>query len=67
VVPSASAWCLATVEDRAWWGGLWADRVVSALADRMLERGLATAAWRRWAAAPDRWFVIVNSEMLCTP
>ena len=63
------------MEDRAWWGGLWADRVVSALAGPVLERGLTTmaeveeiaGAWRRWTAAADGWFVIVNGEVLCTP
>ena len=47
-----------TPDDRAWWGGLWADRVVaSAFAGQAVEYGLATpaelddiaAAFRRWA------------------
>ncbi len=76
VVPSASAWCFATPEDRAWWGGLWADRVTgSALTDRIRERGLAgdaelgaiAAAWRRWAETPEGWFVCPHGELLCTP
>ena len=76
VVPSASTWCFATPEDRDWWGGLWADRFTrSALADQLLDRAIATpgdlssfaAAWRRWAASPDGWFVAVHGEILCTP
>ncbi len=52
VVPSASTWCFATPEDRAWWGGLWADRFTrSALADQLLE---PTASPRRtiWRRSP---------------
>lgn len=73
---SASAWCFATVEDRVWWGGLWADRVtVSALADQAVDRGFATRAdlaeiaeaWRRWAADPDGWFAVLHGEILCRP
>jgi SAM-dependent methyltransferase len=75
VVSSASAWCFATPEDRAWWGGLWADRVThSALAQQALERGLATPdrlaelaqAWRDWAEHPDGWFVVVHGEILAS-
>jgi len=52
---TASAWCFASDADRAWWGALWADRVVaSAFAEQAVDRGLATpaelddlaAAWR---------------------
>jgi SAM-dependent methyltransferase len=73
---SASAWCFATDDERAWWGGLWADRVSgSALGDRAKELRLATdddlaamaAGWRAWAAAPDGWFAVVHGEVLATP
>ncbi len=44
VVPSGSAWCYATPEERGWWGGLWADRFTrSSLADQLLVHGIATA------------------------
>jgi len=75
VTCSADAWCYATPEERSWWGGLWADRVTkSALAEQILERGLATpaglddlaAGWRDWAAERDAWFVVLNGEILCT-
>lgn len=76
VVPSASVWCFATPEDRDWWAGMWADRVVgSAFAEQVVGRGLASRtdlegiaqAWGRWAAAGDGWFVVVHGEVLCTP
>lgn len=76
VTPSASVWCFATPADRAWWGGLWADRVtVSALGEQIVERGLATraeldeiaTAWRRWADDPDGWFAVLHGEILCRP
>lgn len=72
---SASAWCFATDADRAWWGDLWADRVLqSALAARALELGFATQdhlarmseAWRRWAAADDGWFAVLHGEVVAT-
>jgi SAM-dependent methyltransferase len=73
---SASVWCYATPDDREWWGGLWADRVVaSRFADQAVTRGLATreeldgiaAAFRAWAVDDDGWFVVVHGEILCTP
>ncbi|NMI01019.1 methyltransferase domain-containing protein [Pseudonocardia acidicola] len=76
VTPSASVWCYATPEDRAWWGGLWAERIVSsAVAEQAVERGLATrddlaamsAGWRAWAAHPDGWFTVLNGEILARP
>lgn len=73
ITPTASVWCFATPEDRAWWGGLWADRVrASAFAgharghgatDADLER--MAAAWREWAAAEDGWFVVPHGELIC--
>ncbi|WP_432575018.1 class I SAM-dependent methyltransferase [Kineococcus sp. SYSU DK005] len=75
VVPSASVWLFAAEEDRAWWGGTWAERTLSApLADRLRrggcdEEGLAAAAraWRDWAAARDGWTTMVHGELLCRP
>jgi ubiquinone/menaquinone biosynthesis C-methylase UbiE len=73
VVSSASTWCFATPKDRAWWGGLWADRVTeSSLARQAVERGLATPdrlvelarGWRQWAEHPDGWFVVLHGEIL---
>jgi hypothetical protein len=74
VQSSASAWCYSTPDERAWWGGLWADRVTqSAFAEQTIERGLATRAeldelaraWHAWAAEPDGWFAVLHGEVLC--
>ena len=75
VVASASVWCFATEEERAWWGGLWADRfAASPMADQLLANGIADAddlvafadGWRRWAASPDGWFAALHGEILAT-
>lgn len=73
VIATSSTWCFATPEDRAWWGGMWADRVVdSALARQAVDTGVATTAdleriaagWRRWAADDDGWFSVLSGEIL---
>ncbi|KAA8970021.1 methyltransferase domain-containing protein [Mycobacterium sp.] len=74
ITPSGGIWCFATPEDRQWWGGMWADRIVeSALARQLVDSGMATAAelteiasaWRAWAAAADGWLAIPHGEILC--
>jgi ubiquinone/menaquinone biosynthesis C-methylase UbiE len=74
VTVTSSTWTYADPDGRGWWGGMWADRVMeSAVAEQAVRRGLATRdelrsisdAWRRWAADPDGYFVIVNGEILC--
>ena len=76
VTASASTWCFATAEDRAWWGGLQADRVVeSRVAGLALQAGLADLAglqeiadaWRAWAQCDDGWFAVLHGELLCRP
>ena len=73
VTPSAGVWCFATPPDRAWWAGLWADRVVeSSLAEQAVGGGHATQAdleriadaWRAWASDPDAWFAVLHGEIL---
>ncbi|HEY0935442.1 MAG TPA: methyltransferase domain-containing protein [Trebonia sp.] len=73
VTCSSSNWTYATEADRAWWGGLWADRTVkSAYADAARAGGHATTAdleriadgWRAWAADQDGWFMVPNGEIL---
>lgn len=63
ITPSASSWCHATVAEREWWGGLWADRIVnSAFATQAVAHGFATPAdlariadgWREWGQRPQR-------------
>jgi ubiquinone/menaquinone biosynthesis C-methylase UbiE len=73
VSATSSTWCFAAPDDRAWWGGLWADRVVdSDLATQLVERGFATeaeltevaAGWRAWAEQADGWFSVLHGEIL---
>lgn len=73
VTSTASVWSFSSDEERAWWGGLWADRALkSDFAIQALETGLAgqedletiAAAWRKWAADPDGWFVFPHGEVL---
>jgi SAM-dependent methyltransferase len=74
VTATASTWCFATPEDRRWWGGMWAERILhSDLARQLVTSGLATEddlhrvslGWRAWAAADDGWFVVLHGEILC--
>ncbi|MGH3623544.1 MAG: methyltransferase domain-containing protein [Sciscionella sp.] len=74
VTPSASIWCHSTPAERAWWGGLWAARILdSRIAEQAIEGGYATraelvaisAAWRDWAEHRDGWFAIPHGEILC--
>lgn len=76
VAVSASAWSFASPGERAFWGGLWADRLTqSDFATQALRLGLAgaedldrlAAAWRRWVMALDGCFVVPNTELLCRP
>lgn len=76
VTAGASAWCFASGAERAWWAGLWRDRVrKSSFAGQAMERGFATEetleriaqAWEEWAAAPDAWFGVLNGEVVCRP
>lgn len=73
VTPSASIWSFATPDERAWWGGQWAERIVaSTIAERAVDGGFSTPdeladiadAWRAWAAHPDGWFSIPHGEVL---
>jgi ubiquinone/menaquinone biosynthesis C-methylase UbiE len=70
---SSSTWTFANPEDRAWWGGLWADRVEqSAFAEQAVAYGLSdvpelaaiAAAWRTWAVQPDGFFAVLHCEVL---
>jgi SAM-dependent methyltransferase len=73
---STSTWTYATPDERAWWGGLWAERAVaSSFAEQAVAYGIATAddladiadGWRAWAAGPDNVFVIPHGELLARP
>jgi ubiquinone/menaquinone biosynthesis C-methylase UbiE len=72
---SSSTWTFATPEDRAWWGGLWADRVEqSAFAEQGVDYGFTdagelaeiAAAWRTWADQPDGFFAVLHCEVLAS-
>lgn len=74
VTATSSTWCHATPDTRAWWGGMWADRVLdSAIAGQLTASGLATQddlhaisdAWKQWAAADDGWISILHGEIIC--
>lgn len=70
---SASVWLYESPEERAWWGGMWADRVLqSAFSEVALSEGIAdlaaleriSAAWREWAASDDGWILLPHGEIL---
>lgn len=72
---SSSTWTYADPPSRAWWGGLWADRIVASdFAAQAQGYGLADAgelqamadAWRRWADSPDGYFAVLHGEVLAT-
>lgn len=74
ITSTSSTWCLATPEDRNWWGGMWADRILySDIARQLRDTGLAgeadlqrmSQAWRAWAAAEDGWMSLLHGEILC--
>jgi SAM-dependent methyltransferase len=76
VTPSASVWCYATPDDRAWWGGMWADRILtSAITRQAVDGGHAdlaeleeiSRAWREWAENDDGWFLVPHGEVVCRP
>jgi ubiquinone/menaquinone biosynthesis C-methylase UbiE len=74
ITPTASVWCFATPADRAYWGGMWADRIISSdLARQAVRENDATddhlqrisAAWRDWAADESGWISLLHGEILC--
>ncbi|SEL82435.1 class I SAM-dependent methyltransferase [Nonomuraea pusilla] len=73
VTATSSTWCFSTPGDRAWWGGMWADRVLhSAMAEQALATGAATRddlrrmsdGWREWADTPDAWLSVLHGEIV---
>jgi ubiquinone/menaquinone biosynthesis C-methylase UbiE len=74
VTATSSTWCFATPEDRAWWGGMWAERILrSDMARQAITSGAAneadlrriSAGWLTWADAPDGWLSLLHGEILC--
>ena len=73
VTATASVWTFSSDADRAWWGGMWADRVLqSAFAVDALGKGLATQeeldlisrAWREWADDGNGFMAMPHGELL---
>src|SRR3954469_19368447 len=74
VTATASAWCFANPDDRAWWGGMWAERVLASdMARTAVATGAATQedlqriseAWLTWAADEDGWISLLHAELIC--
>ncbi len=74
ITVSATTWCFATLDERSWWGELWAERLTrSSFADEALRKGLASPidlerlaqAWRRWSSSDEGLFVVPHGEILC--
>lgn len=74
ITATSSTWCYSTPAQRAWWGGLWSERILdSAIARHLVHSGAATAAeleqisaaWLEWAADEDGWFSILHGELIC--
>jgi SAM-dependent methyltransferase len=70
---TSSTWTFADPEARAWWGGLWADRVrYSELATQARAYGLAqpddlaemAEAFLRWAGSEDATFIVPHGEVI---
>jgi ubiquinone/menaquinone biosynthesis C-methylase UbiE len=70
---TSSNWTFHQADERAWWGGLWADRILhsdfagQALAYGFIdESGLASMsqAFRKWSINEDGVFVVLNVEVL---
>ena len=72
VTASASVWCYSDPDGRAFWGGMWAERILSsALTAQLLADGIEqaeldaiSAAWHRWAEHPDGWFMVPHGEIV---
>jgi SAM-dependent methyltransferase len=69
----SSTWTFADDDSRAWWGGLWSDRVrLSSFAEQVVAYGLSDKrelaaiadAWLRWSESPDAFFVVLHGEVL---
>jgi ubiquinone/menaquinone biosynthesis C-methylase UbiE len=74
VRPSASVWCFADDESRAWWSELLARRMTeSPVAKQAVDEGIATVGeldqvaegWRIWGrSGPDAWFIVPHGEII---
>lgn len=71
---TSATWTFSTPGERAWWGGLWAERALhSSFAEQAEGGGHATreeleeiaAAWRGWGERADAWLMIPHGQLLC--
>ncbi|WP_117209232.1 class I SAM-dependent methyltransferase [Allorhizocola rhizosphaerae] len=72
IAPSASVWCFATPEERRFWGGMWAERIVESDLARQSGRSREeltrlSEAWLSWAASTDGWLIVPHGEIVCRP
>jgi SAM-dependent methyltransferase len=76
VTAGSSTWCMASPDDRGWWGAMWADRIRhSDIAAQLVRENRAThadleriaTAWRAWADDPDGWLSLLHGEILARP
>lgn len=74
ITATAGTWCYSTPEERQWWGGMWAERVLkSDFARKVTEGGFGTqedleswsTAWKNWVEAEDGWFALMHGEVIC--
>ncbi|NYH55217.1 ubiquinone/menaquinone biosynthesis C-methylase UbiE [Nocardiopsis arvandica] len=74
VTYAAEVWSHSEPDRRAWWGGMWARRVLeSDMGRQAVEEGHATrqelerisAGWTAWSQDPDGVFVIPRGAVLC--
>jgi ubiquinone/menaquinone biosynthesis C-methylase UbiE len=70
---TSSNWTFHQAEERAWWGGLWADRIrLSDFANQALAYGFSdegelssmAESFRQWSEDEDGVFVVPNVEVL---
>lgn len=73
IATSVETWLFCAEEERAWWGGLWAERTVnSAFGEQALsyeltthaEQSIMAQAWSDWAEHRAAWFIVPNGELL---
>jgi SAM-dependent methyltransferase len=70
---SAGTWVFSTEEERRWWCGLWAERVVASdFKKRCLDTGVGTEgdlrefaeAWKELERCEEGWFAVVNGQVV---
>lgn len=73
VTATSSTWCFATAEDRQYWGGMWASRILTSdLTAQLLGTGAATEdqlqaisdAFTNWIPDADGWFSLLHGEVI---